>query len=100
MRALRWSTMEEHPEMSENARSEVPASIERKRWLIDFIIVLAVAVSAFGYGYQQRLKVRDLAAQGSGGHATINDPTRQLNLMTDKLTASTAAEHAPAVPGA
>jgi len=92
--------MEEHPEMSENARSEVPPSIEGKRWLIDFIIVLAVAVSAFGYGYQQRLKVRDLAAQGSVANATINDLERQLNLMTDKLNDLTVAQQAAAVAGA
>ena len=92
--------MEEYPEMSENARSGISASIERKRWLIDFIIVLAVAVLAFGHGYQQQLKVRDLAAQESVAKATISDLERQLNAMTDKLNNVAGAQQAAAVAGA
>ena len=89
--------MEEHPEMSENARSGIPASLERKRWLIDFIIVVAVVVLAFVYGYQQHLKVRDLAAQESVANATISDLERQLNQMTDKLNNVTVAPQPAAV---
>jgi hypothetical protein len=57
--------MEENPKMSENEREGARTPIEQKRWLIDFVIVLAVAMSAFAYGYQQQLKVRHLAAQES-----------------------------------
>jgi uncharacterized coiled-coil protein SlyX len=88
--------MEEYPETSESARSEVPASIERKRWLIDFILVLAVAMLAFGYGYQQQLKVRRLAAQGSVANETINDLQRQLNNMADKMNNMASAQQASA----
>ena len=88
--------MEEYPEVSENARGGVPASIERKRWLIDFMIVLAVAVLAFGYGYQQQLRVRHLATQESLVNATINDLQQQLNNMTDKLNNVATAAHAGA----
>jgi uncharacterized coiled-coil protein SlyX len=40
---------------------------------------------AFGYGYQQQLKVRHLAAQESVANETINDLQRQLNNMADKM---------------
>jgi len=89
--------MEEYPEMSENAPSEVPASVERKRWLIGFIIMLAVAVLAFGYGFQQQLKVRNLAAQESVSNATINDLQRQLKQMTNELNNLVAAQPTPAL---
>ena len=88
--------MEEYPEMSEDARSGAPASVERKRWLMDFMIVLAVALLGIGYGYQQHLKVRHLATQESMANATINDLQRQLNDMTDKLNNVTAAADAGA----
>ena len=88
--------MEEYPETSESVRSEVPASIERKRWLIDFIIVLAVAMLAFGYGYQQQLKVRHLAAQESVANETINDLQRQLNNMADKMNNMASEQQASA----
>jgi hypothetical protein len=92
--------MEEYPEMSENGRDGLPPSIELKRWLIDFLIVLAIAVLAFAYGYQQQLKVRHLAAQESVANATIDDLQRQLNDMTDKLNNMTAAQQAAADAGA
>ena len=88
--------MEEYPETSESVRSEVPASIERKRWLIDFILVLAVAMLAFGYGYQQQLKVRHLAAQESVANETINDLQRQLNNMADKMNNMASEQQASA----
>lgn len=88
--------MEEYPETTESARSEVPASIERKRWLIDFILVLAVAMLAFGYGYQQQLKVRHLAAQESVANETINDLQRELNTMADKMNNMASEQQASA----
>ena len=88
--------MEEYSEMSENARSGIPRSIERKRWLIDFILVLAVVVLSFGYGYQQRQKVHHLAAQESVANATINDLQRQVNNMKNKLNDVAAAQQAVA----
>ena len=88
--------MEEYPEASENPRSGEPSSIERKRWPIDFILALAVALLAFGYGYQQRLKVRHLVAQGSVAKATITDLERQLNDMSDKLNNLASAQQAVA----
>ena len=88
--------MEEYPETTESVRSEVPASIERKRWLIDFILVLAVAMLAFGYGYQQQLKVRHLAAQESVANETINDLQRQLNNMADKMNNMASEQQASA----
>ena len=88
--------MEEYPETSENPRSGEPPSIERKRWPIDFILALAVAILAFGYGYQQRLKVGHLVAQGSVAKATINDLERQLNDMSDKLNNVASAQQAAA----
>lgn len=84
--------MEEYPEMSENARSGVSASMGRRRWLIDFILVLGFAALVFGYGYHQRLKVRHLAAQGLVVKATINDLERQLNDMSDKLNEVASAQ--------
>ena len=84
--------MEEYPETSENAPSGVAASIERKRWLIDFMLVLAVVVLAFGYGYRQHLKVRHLAAQESVANATIDDLQQQLNNVADKLNNVAAAQ--------
>lgn len=92
--------MEEYPEMSDNARSGVPPSVERKRRPIDFILVLAVVVLAFGYGYLQRLKVRHLAAQESVAKATIDDLERQLNDMSDKLNNVASAQKAAADGGA
>jgi CHASE3 domain sensor protein len=92
--------MEEYPETTENARSEVPASMERKRWLIDFILVLVVAMLAFGYGYQQQLKVRHLAAQESVANETINDLQRQLNNMADKMNSVAPPPEATADAGA
>lgn len=88
--------MEEYPETSGNAGSDVPALIERKRWLIDFILVLVVAMLAFGYGYQQQLKVRRLAAQESVANETINDLQRQLNSMADKMNNVVSAQQAAA----
>jgi uncharacterized coiled-coil protein SlyX len=88
--------MEEYPETTESVRSEVPASIERKRWLIDFILVLAVAMLAFGYGYQQQLKVRHLAAQESVANETINDLQRELNTMADKMNNMASEQQASA----
>lgn len=84
--------MEEYPEMSENARSGVSASVGRGRWLIDFILVLGFAALVFGYGYHQRLKVRHLADQGLVVKATINDLERQLNDMSDKLNEVASAQ--------
>jgi hypothetical protein len=92
--------MEEHPETSENAPSGVAASIERKRWLIDFILVLAVVVLAFGYGYRQHLKVRHLAAQESVANATIDDLQQQLSNVTDKLNNMAAAQQVGVGTGA
>lgn len=92
--------MEEYPEMSDNARSGVPPSVERKRRPIDFILVLAVVVLAFGYGYLQRLKVRHLAAQESVAKATIDDLERQLNDMSDKLNKVASPQQAAADGGA
>jgi hypothetical protein len=89
--------MEEHPEMSENPSSGIAASVERKRWLIDFIVVVAVVVLALVYGYQQHLKVRDLATQESVANATINDLERQLNQMTHELNSVAVAPQAAAV---
>ena len=88
--------MEEYRETSENAVSEVRALIERKRWLIDFILVLVVAMLAFGYGYQQQLKVRRLAAQESVANETINDLQRQLNTMADKMNNVVSTQQAAA----
>ena len=84
--------MEVYPETSVNAPSGVAASIERKRWLIDFMLVLAVVVLAFGYGYRQHLKVRHLAAQESVANATIDDLQQQLNNVADKLNNVAAAQ--------
>src|SRR5690349_24671445 len=92
--------MEENPEMSENEREGARPSIEQKRWLIDFVIVLAVAVLAFAYGYQQHLKGRYLSAQESLANATIDDLQRQLNNMADKLNNLAAAKQAAADAGA
>ena len=91
--------MEEYPETNENTREEVPAPVEQRRWLIDFIIVLAVAVLAFAYGYQQQLKVHHLAAQESVANATIDDLQRQLNHMTDKLNNMAVVQQAAADAG-
>jgi len=88
--------MEEYPEMSENATSEVPASTERRRWLVGFVLILVVAVLAFGYGFQQQLKVRYLAAQEAVANATINDLQRQLKDMTNELNNLAAAQPPPA----
>ena len=88
--------MEEYREVSENTPSEVPASNERKRRMIDFIIVLTVAALALGYGFQQQLKVRYLAAQESVANATINDLQRQLKDMTNELNNVAAARPEPA----
>ncbi|HKW35386.1 MAG TPA: hypothetical protein VJN92_20405 [Candidatus Acidoferrum sp.] len=88
--------MEEYPEMSENTRSAVLASIERKRSQIAFIMVLAIAVVAFGYGYRQQLKVRYLADQELLANATINDLHRQLKDLTSELNSVAAAQPAAA----
>ena len=88
--------MEAYPETSENPSSDAPASTERKRRLIDIILVFAVAVLALGYGYQQRLKVRHLAAQGAVAKATISDLERQLSDMSDKLNNVVSAQQAAA----
>ena len=88
--------MEEYPEMSENATSEVSASTERWRWLVGFVLILVVAVLAFGYGFQQQLKVRYLAAQEAVANATINDLQRQLKDMTNELNNLAAAQPPPA----
>lgn len=71
--------MEEHPEMRENECDGLPPSIEQKRWLIDFFIVLVIALLAFAYWYRQHLKVRHLTAQESAANVTIDDLQRQLN---------------------
>lgn len=92
--------MEEHSEMNENERSGVQASTKRKRWPIDFLIVLAVALLAFGYGYKQRLKVSRLAAQELAANATVNDLQRQLNNLAGELNNVAASQQAAVDPGA
>jgi uncharacterized coiled-coil protein SlyX len=51
---------------------------------------------AFGYGYQQQLKVRHLAAQESVANETINDLQRQLNNMADKMNNMASEQQASA----
>ena len=88
--------MEEYPEMSENAPGEVPASTERRGSLVGLVVVLVVAVLAFGYGFHQQLKVRYLATQASVANQTINDLQRQLKDVTNELNNLAAAQPAPA----
>ena len=88
--------MEEYPEMREDQREGLPPSIEQKRWLMDFFIVLVIALLAFAYWYRQQLKIRHLAAQESVANATIDDLQRQLNNLTEELNNITASQQAAA----
>lgn len=88
--------MEEYPEMRENRRDVLSPSIKQKRWLIDFFIVLLIALLAFAYWYRQQLKVRHLAAQESVANATINNLQRQLNNLREELSNITAAQRGAA----
>lgn len=87
--------MEDYPEMSEKAPSEVSALTDRGRWLIGLVVVLVVAALAFGYGFHQQLKVRYLATQESVANATISDLQRQLKDVTNELNNLAAARTAP-----
>lgn len=92
--------MEEDSEMREDGADESPPSKEKERWLIDFIIVLVIAVLAFAYWYQQQLKVRHLATQELLASATIKDLQRQLNNLKDELSNVAAVQQSTADAGA
>ena len=86
--------MEEHRELDENTNHESNSSSGRSRWLVGAIAALAVAGLAFGYGYQQQVKVGHLVAQETMANATISDLQRQLGSVTDKLNSMVAAQQA------
>jgi hypothetical protein len=88
--------MEEYPEMREDRLDGLSPSIKQKRWLIDFFIVLLIALLAFAYWYRQQLKVRHLAAQESVANATINNLQRQLNNLREELSNITTAQRGAA----
>ena len=89
--------MEKHPEMGKNGRDGLWPSIEQKRWVIDFFIVLVIVLLALAYWYRQQLKVRHLAAQESVANATIDDLRRHLGNLNEELGKIAPAQQPTAV---
>jgi hypothetical protein len=60
------------------------------------VVLLAIAVVAFGYGYRQQVMVGHLTARESAANATINNMQGQLTTLTAKLNEMSAAQQAAA----
>ena len=90
--------MEDYREFEENShkpQQQQPSG--GNRWLIGAVVALVVVVGvAFGYGYQQQIKVGHLAAQETVATATIGDLQRQLDTTSAKLNDLVAQQQAAA----
>jgi hypothetical protein len=89
--------MGEPQEVNEHRHEGEPASTGINRSLLVIsVVLLAIAVVAFGYGYRQQIMVGHLTAQESMAHATINEMQGQLTTLTAKLNEMSATQQAAA----
>lgn len=90
--------MEDYREFDDNShKGEHQQPSIGNRWLIGAVVALVLGVAvAFGYGYQQQVKVGHLVAQETMSTATINDLQHQLDANNAKLNDLVAQQQAAA----
>jgi len=89
--------MEESQGVNHHDHQGEPASTGINRGMVlAAVVLLAIAVVAFGYGYRQQVMVGHLTARESAANATINNMQGQLTTLTAKLNEMSAAQQAAA----
>lgn len=87
--------MDEFRESKENGNGAA-AVVGEHRWLVvSAIVLLAIAVVAFAYGYHQQSLVHQLTAQASTSNAEMNTLQAQVSTLTAKLNQLTTTQTTP-----
>jgi len=85
--------MEEYRESNHSENGWAAILAGSNRWLVvAAVVLLVIAVVAFGYGYHQQSMVSQLTAQASTANATVSQMQGQLSALTTKLNEMTVAQ--------
>ncbi len=78
---------------------EISSGAVTRRWLAICMIPVAAASTAIGYGYQQRMRAKAMAAQAEELRSRVNQMDSQIKMLNSKLNEMSAAQRpTPAQP--
>jgi hypothetical protein len=88
--------MEDYREGTENEQGTASPTGVNRILIAAAVVLLVIAVVAFGYGYRQQITAGHLEAQQSAANATISDLQGQVGALSGKLNDMVAAQQAAA----